>query len=90
MKGFNALDALGALMASLSLALQIETNLLWYCVFLLFDTIHELHAMDGKNMLNEFLIGKWHTDFTRDKGLYIHYLFCVCGGGIYHIKLKIL
>jgi hypothetical protein len=38
--------------------------------FVLFDAIIKLHAMDGKKMFNDFLIGKQDWNLISNNGLF--------------------
>lgn len=59
-----------------------------YSCVCLFDAIVEWHAMDER-MFNDFLIGYWKWVLYVINPYLVHNLyFCICSGGIDHIKLK--
>ena len=66
--GFYKLEALRALMIPLRFSLQIVAKLLCSCLCL-FDTIIELHTMDGK-MFNDLFHWKVKVEFECNKDLF--------------------
>ena len=69
-------------------SLKVMAKLKCSCLWTLFDTIVELHAVDEK-LFSDLLIGKWELILCVIKAYLIQdSYFGICGEGVYHIKLN--